>query len=1141
MPCKNSFASTISSKALAIGSFIPAMAGATFLFASPASAQSVCVTTPGVIIDCTPAVPGPAGPVLPPSSLNVDLTGSPDPITVTLADGFVSNGPVTLGTIAGADVAIVSEGVSTIQSTGAPGLVIDSAGGINAEVTNITTAGDGATGALLRAADEIVFTSDGTISTTGADADGVDAEGETVTLDLNNVTTTGPSAAGVDVGTLNGPASVTFNAINTSGDGSLGAIVTSTGDTTLEGNLIRTQGTDAAAFSITNDAAACVVLGAGGCDNTVTVDEVTTDGFGSTGGIVSSVGDTDVTIGVLRTGGDEAAGLSLSADPASCAVLGTGACDTAFTVNDLATAGDRSPGAVVRGAGDISADVGVLRTAGDEAVGLDLASDPTACAVLGAGGCDTSFSVGQLTTSGDGATGILVRSAGDTSGNVGVLRTQGDDAAGIDIAGSPTACVIAGAGACDVDLTAQDVSTQGDGAGAVVIDTPGRVLADLGRIRTLGAGSAGLGITSDPAACLALGAGSCTVQAAADDVGTSGPNSPGIEIDGGNDPVTVDAGTVVTTGANSNGIDVATVDGDIAIAAGPVRVSGVGSDAIVAASVCGDIAITARDDIVSAQGRAIVANSTCGGVTVTSLAGAPVSGALAGIEASSATGARINIGDLLTATNGPALDVDGAGAATVTIAPTGTIAGAVDLTAQADTLNNNGVFAPTAGTDFGAGADLLVNAGTLRVRGTPLLAGLESAINRGVIDMVDGAPDDVLTLPGDYSGQAGARLAIDVAAGTNGTPADRLVIGGNASGTTAVSLNLTGGPAVLNPTGALIVDAGTAASGAFTLAGPVRSGFVDYSLAQQGGDFRLLALPNDTAIEPLRFGTAGLDFWYQSADAWSEAAALSRGGDRTGIGFWAQLYGSQDKTGDTRDVTVFGAARSTNLRYETERRGAQSGIDFNLGPARIGVTGGYQHARSDFASGTEADFEGYNVGGYLLFGGPTGLYAELLGKADFFDVRIGNGDLFAGGEIDGKSYGAEGEIGWRMGLGGANLDLGAGLAYVRTDLDPLATTGFRFDFDRAESLRGRLGLRVAGTGSFAPYVDVKVLREFRGDNETSVSSGGFTYDLADRGRGTWFRGELGLAGAPGQSGGFVSAWAETGDVKGYGVRLGFRF
>jgi hypothetical protein len=1083
------------------------------------------------------------------------------PLTVTLPDGTTT----TTTTVTGppnADVIINTLGAGTISTGPNPGLVATSDADLTAQVNGIATTGDGATAALLQAADDLIFTADGTISTTGANADAVNVQGGTVTLDLSDVSTTGPNSQGIETVAVDGPTIVTFDVVNTSGDGSTGAIVRGTGDNNVSGTAIRTGGTDAAAFDISNDAAACLVLGAGGCDNTVTLDEVTTDGFGSTGGLVSSTGDTTVNVGVLRTGGDEAAGLDLSADPGACVVLGTGACDTAFTVNELTTAGDRSPGALVRGAGDITADVGVLRTGGDEAAGLDLASDPTACAVLGAGGCDTSFSVGELTTTGDGSTGALIRSAGGTTGSVGVLSTQGNDAAGIDIASDPTTCVLLGAGACDVGLAADSVTTEGDGAAAVLIDGPGAIVADLGSLATGGDGSPGLGITQDPAVCLAIGPGSCSVQAAADEVETDGADSPGISIQspgpieivsgsidtsgprsdailvvGADEPVTIDAGAIVTTGPDSDGIDVTTVNGDIDILAGPVRVSGLGSDAIVAASVCGDIDITARDDLSSVQGSAVIATTGCN-AAVTTGPGADVSGALAGIDVTSGTGAAITIGGGLTSTAGPALDVDG-GAATVLITPTGNLAGRVDLTANADTLTNQGVFAPTGTSDFGAGADLLTNRGTLRARGAVRLAGLETLANSGTIDLVDGAADDVLTVDGNFVGQAGGSLAIDVA----GTAADRLVVGGAATGTTEVDLNLVGGPALLNPTGTVIVDAGTTAAGAFTLpGGRVRAGFVDFTLGSNAaGDTLLLALPNQRAVEPLLLPALGQTFWYQSADAFSTAAALRRddlkAGNR-GSGFWLQGYGGTEERGEERSFDLFGAATDVDLRYDTFRTGAQGGFDFQGGLGSFGITGGYQRAETDLASGTGVELEGYNVGAYFLYGGPQGFYAEALAKADFFDGEID----FTGGEFDGKSYGAELELGWRGSMGSMDWDLGGGLAYVRTDIDSIESDGGAFDFENAESLRGRLGLRLTGTaGAARPYADVKVLHEFAGDNRTAFTSGGFTLPLEDSGSGTWVRGELGLTALPGVAGGYLAAWGEVGDVQGYGVRLGLRF
>jgi outer membrane autotransporter protein len=768
--------------------------------------------------------------------------------------------------------------------------------------------------------------------------------------------------------------------------------------------------------------------------------------------------------------------------------------------------------------------------------------------VLGAGACDTSFSVGRLTTDGAGSTGALIRGSGDTNSRIGVLQTNGLDAAGVDIASNPTACVILGVGGCDTTLTADQVSTRGDGAAGVLINSPGQIVTNLGLVSTQGNDSTGLGITQDPAVCLAIGPGSCGTRATTGTATTAGDNSRGIDI-ASPGPIALDATRVTSTGANSDAIRVAGVDGPISISSGTVTTAGLASNGIVAnATACANIDITARDDVISAQGSAIVAQSQCN-VAVTTLAGATVSGRTAGIDVTSGTGAVIRIGDTLSSAAGPALNVDGA-AANVTIAATGAILGRVDLTASNDVLTNNGLFAPLGTSDFGAGVDRLVNNGTLRADGDTRLISLEELFNGGLVNLADGAVGDQLTLSGNFVGGPGSRLAIDVNGSVAGTPADRLVVGGSVTGTTALTVNRIGtGPAVANPTGVVVVDGAPGSTGTFTLQGPLRSGFVDFSLRQAAGDTLLVASPNELAIEPLLLGRIGQEFWYQSADAWSETAALRRHDLGTEnakpVSVWAQGYGSSDKRGDrSRSVVVFGTSRDSNLRIDTDRQGAQVGVDVRPGSGMfaIGLTGGYQHAESDFASGTRSDAAGYNVGAYALFGGMQGLYGEVLAKADFFDVGLSKGTLFDGGDIDGKSYGVEGELGFRTGLGSFNLDLGGGLAYVRTDLDGFGASGFAFDFDRADSLRGRFGVRVGGRGpGFMPYLDAKVLHEFKGGNDASFTSGGFTQTFADRNKGTWFRGEVGLAGSADRFGGFLSAFGEVGDVRGYGLRAGFRW
>ena len=889
--------------------------------------------------------------------------------------------------------------------------------------------------------------------------------------------------------------------------------------------------------------------------------QVCHSGFGSIGGIVSAAGDTNVNIGVLRTGGDEAAGLDLSAGPTACVVLGAGSCDTAFTVGELTTAGDRSPGAIVRGAGDITADVGVLRTSGDEAAGLDLASDPTACAILGAGGCDTSFSVGELTTRGDGATGVLVRSTGDTTGSIGVLSTQGDDAAGVDIASDPTACVIAGVGACDVALDADSVSTSGDGAAGVLIDTSGATTGDFGTILTRGDGSTGLGINQDPTACLALGPGVCRVTAAADRTETDGDNSnaidiaspgpisldagivdtagdlsDGIRIAGADGAVSVIADSVNTVGADSDGIDVFSTTGAQTIDAGRVSVAGVGADAIVAAAVCANIGITARDDVISAQGSAIVADTGCA-VSVSTLPGAAVSGATAGIDIRSGTGATVTIGDTLAATAGPALNIDGA-AAFVTIAPTGLISGVINLTDAADQVINNGAFNPVGDSDFGAGADVLVNNGRIEVDGSATLAGLEQLTSSGVIDLSDGAVGDSLTVGGAFTG-ANGQLLVDYGP----TGVDQLIIGGAAGGSTAIVVSPSG-PLLVDAYGSVVVDAGSIAPGAFTLGGETSFGLVDVTLRSNvAGDVVLFAAPNEFAIQPVVAGGLVTDFWYQSADAWSAAAAARR--DRAGGdgGLWLQGYGGSDSRDVSRAVDVFGTPTEADFGYDTTRYGAQGGFDFISGMTVFGVTAGFGRAESDLALDTNAVVDGFNIGAYLVTETARGFYFEGLAKADFYDVDFRNDVVFDDAGMDGVSYGAEGEAGYRMRVGRGYVDLGAGLAYVRSELEGFDQPQGSYAFEDAESLRGRIGARYVHQGDrLTAYGDIKLLHEFMGNNGASFTSGGFALPLEDESKGTWVRAEAGVSSVPaGSAGYFVAVWADLGGVQGIGLRAGIRF
>ncbi|HEX8412533.1 MAG TPA: autotransporter domain-containing protein, partial [Sphingomicrobium sp.] len=110
---------------------------------------------------------------------------------------------------------------------------------------------------------------------------------------------------------------------------------------------------------------------------------------------------------------------------------------------------------------------------------------------------------------------------------------------------------------------------------------------------------------------------------------------------------------------------------------------------------------------------------------------------------------------------------------------------------------------------------------------------------------------------------------------------------------------------------------------------------------------------------------------------------------------------------------------------------------------------------------------------------------------------------------------------------------------VRTTLDNFTAGFIDFESDRFTSTRGRIGARLGWAGDWAPFVGAKLFREFGDDNDILVGSGSLSDTITGRGHGTWGKIEAGLGGASGRP--LLSGWVNVGDVKGFGVRAGFRF
>ncbi|WP_426266450.1 hypothetical protein [Sphingomonas sp. LHG3443-2] len=926
------------------------------------------------------------------------------------------------------------------------------------------------------------------------------------------------------------------------------------------------------------------VFGTGGSVTNVTVGNITS---GSTGADIGSTGNLTFTSGTINNSD----GLALS-------LVSTGGTSTATTgAINSARGGVALQGTSVSftGAGITARDFGIragsstggitIRSGAISSVGTGISTVATTGAT-DIGNCPT------VATTTAGAPAIVSTSTtGNITINCGAITTAGDGSDGVNVSSTT--------GNVAVTTTTVNTGTGVDSDG-VVIATGGTVNATTGALTTGGANSDGLQITGGTGAVTATVAGATTTGANSDAISitSAGPvtvtNSGTINVRGANsvgiDVATTGTGAVnVTTGVVTSTAPNTAADPSFAA----VRVVAAGA---------APVTVVANGNITTAAGSGIWAQ-TAGNTNVTVNSGVTVSGPTAITLGGAGTNTLVVNGTLTSTTAGTSGYVlaPGAGPLALTIGAAGSISGpltfgagndvfsnsrtagftqsgalnfgagndtfntssiftqnaAISFGDGNDTVNNTGVYNATGTTDFGAGTDTFNNgttgtgaaAGTLTAFSGATFAGLEAFNNNaGLIDLRDGATGDILNLgTANYTATGNARLGIDVGSANGALTSDRLVYSGTTTGTTTILPTfLTGGP-VIDTTGALVVDAGTVAAGQFVLGGPTNAGLINLALETRGSDVFLTGRPNVATGDLVLVNRLGRDIWHQSAEAY-QAYAMSRrvdfGNERKNpVGIWAQLYGSKERFGDrNRTITAFGTNLTSSSRFETNRRGAQGGIEFGAPSFLIGATGGYEHAQGDSDFGTGIDLEGYNYGLYAQFGAQQGLYAGVLLKRDEFDVRVTNSGLgVLGAYPEGRSDGIDGEVGFRFGNpGGVNFDVGAGVSYVRSRLDDYNFGNLSFESDRYNSTRGRLQARASFAGAIAPFIDGKIFREFGDAADLTVRSGTLSSNLVDEKRGTWGRIEAGIGGGAG-GGPLLSAFVDLGDVRGWGLRGGFRF
>ena len=1036
----------------------------------------------------------------------------------TNADGV---GAGLMLTTAGGPITVTTDAGTTIQSLASPADIDATSGSGNISITSHSTLSSPLGSAIVA-------------STGGSGSIAV--------------TSTGPIAAGLNA--INATTSITgTGAINVNNSGVLGTSATHIGVDGIFAEILNPASTAAvrvidSASIFANGAygiaainlgggAATVTTGNGTAANPLTIDPASYAVYdtSATGPATASVGNYNTyTVGAAGTAGSAAV---FAQSGAAADVLAVPSVTVATGSNDVLTV-----------TGNDSRGISAVNNNGLAGTGSVLVTTGASQAITVSGSRDIgilalSQGLGNVTvTTGSGT--IVVNEAG-LVGN-GLSPRQ----AGIDAESHGGNVIVTNGSNVTVTGSLTDPSTgiftSNAGTGTINITNNGGVTSNTGNGISAQAGTGAITITSNG-------------NVLSPTLATS--TSAAISATTGVAPITVTVGT----GAGVTGGFGVLVSG-----ASTVHVTNGGT--ITGANATVGDAI----DIVAAGATTVVNQSTG---TLTSV-GATALSAAVWINSAGPL-ALTNAGTITTSQagyNGYAITLLGTGASTVTNSATGVINGRLSAANGAVTFNNAGTWNTNGTSAFGLGTNVLNNSGTLAAGlygtaavpaaslSTTSFTGLGALNNSGTITLVNGLAGDTLTTSGAYAGSGAAALAIDVLAAPVPVT-DSLIVGGAATGSTAVTIVPIGNPGLVN--GAVVAHASTVGSSAtaFSVApGSVNEGFIHYGIVYNGttGAYQLFGTPNSAAYETAMIGEVANNLWYKTSDAWSDHMTELRdahgAGDQTesGLHSWGVFNGGEVDRDANRTFSVFGVSSTYNIGYNQNYVGGEAGLDGTMamsgGAMVYGVSAGYIDSHAGFGgTGDELDAHSYNIGVYAGWQ-MAGLFINGLVKYD-----SGQTDMrgYYAGYRDSENFDQWGgtlELGYRFGMGSAwYLEPVGSISYVKGDTHDFSAGGASFRFSNDDSSRGKLGLRTGtsmdlGWGSkIAPYAHVEAIDEFKGNGNVVFTDAGQSVTFNNNAPKTY--GEAGVGVDLIAHNGFTAFFEGHGDfgddIHGYGSRIGIRW
>lgn len=445
--------------------------------------------------------------------------------------------------------------------------------------------------------------------------------------------------------------------------------------------------------------------------------------------------------------------------------------------------------------------------------------------------------------------------------------------------------------------------------------------------------------------------------------------------------------------------------------------------------------------------------------------------------------------------------------------------------------NNGTLAAANALPVFASGST-----GTLQIGG--------SVTNNGTLALAaaNGTPGNVLQVAGNYTGNGQVVLNTVLNQGGAASQSDRLVVGGNASGSTAIAINRSGiGAQTVGDGIQLVRVGGTSAANSFRLAGPVQAGAFQYLLYQGGStdanSWYLRSQLEQTnsqtgpsaaasgsatsgtgvvAPAPLAYrpGVVGYsmtpllnaDYGYsvlgrQQVRVGDEASAIAAQ-PAHGDGLWGRIGGQNldAVAGDrfTADERTFFAqfGKDWTLAHGTDGSSTHAGATVTFGSTSASFNDTLRSLTGQLTNATgTVETQAQSLGGYWTRYLSDGSYIDGVGQLTHYRNRYG--DVFGGSASqNGFGAGVSGEVGKPFALGATSVAIEPQmqLLYQYLHLNGFDDGIAQVAANSTNGLRGRLGFRLfranlsndSKTSTVTPWFAADVLHDFLSPGQTSV-------------------------------------------------------